>query len=206
MIPIHPLPGPDPRTVRWKMPAGTLPVRGTSRSVPSSLADTYAAGIVARTVIGEDYLDVTLGENRSWREDGARVRAALLSALEQPEAWEVAPAGADMGGASPSVGVPADDERLYDATVAALAGEVGELARSHGGAIELDSVRDGVVTVRMRGACNGCPAAELTLHARLERQLRETCPDLREVRSEGTKSGRGLLPWPRVGRRPSASR
>ncbi|HLN76168.1 MAG TPA: NifU family protein [Nocardioidaceae bacterium] len=205
MIPIHPLPGPDPRTVRWKMPAGTLPVRGTSCSVPSSLADTYADGIVARTVIGEDYLDVTLGENRSWREDGARVRVAVLAALEQPEAWEVAPAGADTG-ASPSVGEPADDARLYDATVAALAGEVGELARSHGGAIELDSVRDGVVTVRMRGACNGCPAAELTLHARLERQLRETCPDLREVRSEGTKAGRGLLPWPRVGRRPAASR
>lgn len=197
MIPIHPMPGGDARTVRWRTPARTLPVVGPPRTVPPSLAALYADGTVAHTAVGEDYLDVTLTEDRSWREEGARLRAAILDALARPELWEVAeePAVPDEDGVSA-------DAWLYDAAVAALAGEVGELARSHGGAIELESVEDGVVTVRMRGACNGCPAAEVTLHARLERQLRESCPQIREVRSAGVRGTLAAgLPWPRFARR-----
>ena len=86
-----------------------------------------------------------------------------------------------------------DDVALHAAALEALAGEVGELARSHGGSIALESVRDGVVTVRMRGACAGCPAAGLTLHARLERELRHRVPGLVEIRSVDGGSGRTFL-------------
>lgn len=199
MIPVHPVAGPDPRTVRWKMPAGTLPVVGEPGSVPPPLARLVREGVVTLLVVGEDHLEVTLGAGHEWREQGARVRAAILAALEEPGLWQV---GELRGDAGPAHGPdPSADARLYEATAAALAGEVGELARSHGGLIELESVQQGVVTVRMHGACRGCPAAALTLQGRLETRLRETCPQVAEVTAAGSGGPPGPLRRLLAGRR-----
>jgi Fe-S cluster biogenesis protein NfuA len=50
-----------------------------------------------------------------------------------------------------------------------------------GGDIELVGVDDGVVTVRLFGACEGCPMSPVTLRAGIERLLREEVPAVREV-------------------------
>jgi len=50
-------------------------------------------------------------------------------------------------------------------------------------------VRDGVVTVRLAGACHGCPAARSTLHGRLDHQLRRYAPALREVKAVSSAPG-----------------
>jgi Fe-S cluster biogenesis protein NfuA len=39
-----------------------------------------------------------------------------------------------------------------------------------------DSIEDGVVRVRMLGACDGCPSAIVTLTQSLERAVRERWP------------------------------
>ncbi|MDQ3352245.1 MAG: NifU family protein, partial [Actinomycetota bacterium] len=49
------------------------------------------------------------------------------------------------------------------AAVAAALEQVRPVVESHGGAIEVASVRDGVVQVRMLGTCDGCPSSEATL-------------------------------------------
>lgn len=72
---------------------------------------------------------------------------------------------------------------LYDLAVvdergraeAALA-SVRPLARAHGGEIELVDVEDGVVSVRLHGACHGCPSSTATLRGGLERVLAEKLP------------------------------
>lgn len=197
MIPIHPQAGPHPGTVRWRTPAGVLPCTGPVADAPDAVRRLLDDGTVVTLRVGADHVDVTLADGHAWSAEGARVRSALLVALEQPQGWRtgVERPGEDDGGADL-------DARLRAAAETALAGEVGELARSHGGAIELDSVADGVVTVRMRGACHGCPAAEVTLHARLERALRDACPDLREVRALEQESGvRRAAQWLTLGRR-----
>jgi Fe-S cluster biogenesis protein NfuA len=51
-----------------------------------------------------------------------------------------------------------------------------------GGDLELVSVEDGVVTVRLLGHCIGCPAWENTLKLGIERVLRQEIPEIREVR------------------------
>jgi Fe-S cluster biogenesis protein NfuA len=50
-----------------------------------------------------------------------------------------------------------------------------------GGDIELVSIEEGVVTVRLFGACEGCPMSPVTLRAGIERLLREEVPTVREV-------------------------
>lgn len=51
-----------------------------------------------------------------------------------------------------------------------------------GGGIELVDVgEDGVVKVRLRGACSGCPGAKMTLQMGVERILKQALPDVKSV-------------------------
>ncbi len=54
--------------------------------------------------------------------------------------------------------------------------------QSDGGDIELVEVtNDGVVTIRMHGACVGCPSSDMTLRIGIERTLRERIPEVIRV-------------------------
>src|SRR5262249_40399322 len=74
--------------------------------------------------------------------------------------------------------VELDDERT---TVEEALDEVRPYIHSHGGAVELLDVDDGVVHVRMAGSCQGCAASALTLRRGIETALRERVPGFREV-------------------------
>jgi len=50
-----------------------------------------------------------------------------------------------------------------------------------GGNVELISVNDGVVKVKLTGACGGCPMATLTLKMGIERILKQEIPEIKEV-------------------------
>ncbi len=51
-----------------------------------------------------------------------------------------------------------------------------------GGDIELvDVTEDGIVQVKLKGACDGCPGAQLTLQAGVERTLKEEIPEVQKV-------------------------
>ena len=50
-----------------------------------------------------------------------------------------------------------------------------------GGNVELVEVRDGVVKVRLTGACGGCPMSQMTLKMGIERHLKKEIPEVKEV-------------------------
>jgi len=52
----------------------------------------------------------------------------------------------------------------------------------HGGDVELVGVsEDGVVSVRLHGACRGCPMAQQTLKMGIEAMLKEELPEVQSV-------------------------
>jgi len=56
------------------------------------------------------------------------------------------------------------------------------LIQGDGGDLELVDVTDeGVVQVRLHGACVGCPGAQMTLKMGVERNLKERVPEVKEV-------------------------
>jgi Fe-S cluster biogenesis protein NfuA len=50
-----------------------------------------------------------------------------------------------------------------------------------GGDVQLIDVKDGVVTLRLTGACGGCPMATMTLRGGIERVLKEEVPEVKKV-------------------------
>jgi Fe-S cluster biogenesis protein NfuA len=50
-----------------------------------------------------------------------------------------------------------------------------------GGDVELIEVSEGVVTLRLTGACGGCPMAAMTLQHGIERVLKKEVPEIKEV-------------------------
>ena len=67
--------------------------------------------------------------------------------------------------------------------VEAVINEIRPMLQADGGDIELVDVQDGVVKVRLRGACAGCPGAQMTLKMAVERRLKEQIPEVKRVES-----------------------
>jgi Fe-S cluster biogenesis protein NfuA len=61
--------------------------------------------------------------------------------------------------------------------------EIRPLLQADGGDIELVGVAEdtGIVSVRLQGACRGCPGAQMTLKMGVERHLKEKIPEVTEV-------------------------
>ena len=52
---------------------------------------------------------------------------------------------------------------------------------SHGGEVDLEEIRDGVASVRMSGACIGCPMAPVTLQMGIMKVIRDAAPEIAYV-------------------------
>ena len=50
-----------------------------------------------------------------------------------------------------------------------------------GGDLELIEVNDGVVKIKLTGACAGCPMSQMTLKNGIERILKQEVPEVKEV-------------------------
>ena len=59
------------------------------------------------------------------------------------------------------------------------------MLQADGGDVELVGVDDGtgIVTVRLKGACSGCPMSQMTLKNGIERMLKEQIPEVKSVES-----------------------
>lgn len=91
---------------------------------------------------------------------GAAVRAQLLGGHGVVEA---APA-------------PTDDDPLMARVRRVLADDVRPALHRDGGDLELVAIEDGIVIVRLIGACRACPASTLTLHAAVASTLTARFP------------------------------
>ncbi len=82
--------------------------------------------------------------------------------------------------------------------------KVRPMLQADGGDVELVDVQDGVVTVRLQGACGGCPMSQMTLKNGIEKILKQEVPEVVSVESahscghSAASSPEGLRPGGRV--------
>ncbi|MFC1947110.1 NifU family protein [Chloroflexota bacterium] len=63
-----------------------------------------------------------------------------------------------------------------------ILGMVRPMLNRDGGDVELVDVDDeGIVSVKLTGACNGCAMASMTLKMGIEKILKEEIPEVKEV-------------------------
>jgi len=67
------------------------------------------------------------------------------------------------------------------AKVQAAIDKIRPMLQADGGDVELVAVDSGTVTVRLRGACSGCPMSQMTLKNGIERMLKEQVPGVQSV-------------------------
>lgn len=74
-----------------------------------------------------------------------------------------------------------DAQSLYE-RVEQVIERIRPAVQSDGGDLELVGVTpEGVVQVRLHGACIGCPSSGMTLHMGIERNVREKIPEVTGV-------------------------
>ncbi len=185
LVPVHPeaVDG-DERALRWRFPPSTLAMVGVPDAVPEALDRLLADGTLESVHVEPAAVVTRLADARSWREHGARVRSGVQDALGTPESWV------------PSEGTGSPDGVLRACVRQVIDGDAGDYIRSHGGHVEVLTVHDGEVALRLSGACSHCPASDVTLTDRLESGIRELFPALRQLTAESdpdARTGRRLL-------------
>ncbi len=76
----------------------------------------------------------------------------------------------------------AETEKTFEEKVKDTIEVIRPSLQAHGGDVELVGVDyDNTVKVRLQGACQGCPGAQMTMKDGIERILREKVPELKDV-------------------------
>jgi len=74
------------------------------------------------------------------------------------------------------------EERVHNALES-----VRPYLKSHEGGVAITEIKDGVVSLRMEGSCNGCTASAETVRTAIENAIKEAAPEITEVRAEGIR-------------------
>ena len=61
--------------------------------------------------------------------------------------------------------------------------KIRPMLQRDGGDVELVDVQDGIVTVRFKGACHGCPMSQMTLKSGIEKFLKKEVPGIVSVQA-----------------------
>ncbi|MDP4857943.1 MAG: NifU family protein [Desulfobacterales bacterium] len=61
--------------------------------------------------------------------------------------------------------------------------KIRPMLQRDGGNVELIDVEDGIVKVRLQGACAGCPMSQMTIKNGIERLLKQEIPEVKSVLS-----------------------
>jgi Fe-S cluster biogenesis protein NfuA len=67
--------------------------------------------------------------------------------------------------------------------VLAAIDKIRPMLQRDGGDVELVDVQEGIVTVRLRGACAGCPMSQMTIKNGIEKFLKKEIPEIVAVQA-----------------------
>lgn len=183
---------------------------GSAPSSPLASAIFRVEGVSA-VFFGSDFITVTKKDEFSWELVKPGVFEAIMEhyasgkpVLDEKSSTSSSSASAAAAAASnephraPDTAPHEDDSETVAMIKELIETRVRPAVQEDGGDIEYVSFNesDGVVTVRMRGACSGCPSSAVTLKSGIENMLMHYVPEVTsveeaepdEAQSEGAKA------------------
>jgi Fe-S cluster biogenesis protein NfuA len=175
---------PNPATLKFLpgrtvMAAGTADFPGPETAGKSPLARAlFALPEVTRVFLGADFITVTKTHDADWSLLKPQVLGVImdhfLSGLpviegqaEDEDAFEVAE----------------EDREIVAQIRELIETRVRPAVAMDGGDIVLRGFRDGVVQLRLQGACSGCPSSRATLKHGIENMLKHYVPEVVAVQA-----------------------
>jgi Fe-S cluster biogenesis protein NfuA len=173
---------PNPATLKFLPGREVMGAAGTADFVAGEdaarsplAARLFALPGVARVFLGADFVTITKTDDTDWQALRPQVLGAVMEhflaglpvieGLEEALAEDFEPADAET---------VAQIKELLDSRVRpAVAGD--------GGDIVFRGFRDGIVKLKMQGACSGCPSSRATLKHGVENMLRHYIPEVLAV-------------------------
>ncbi len=173
---------PNPATVKF-IPGQKILESGTrDYASPQDTASSPLAarlfGIVGvvRVFLAEDFISVSKADDTDWSMLKPMILAALMEHLStgQTIVKETPKANGAVQGE--------EDDEITLQIKELLEERVRPMVAMDGGDIVFDRFEDGIVFLRMQGACSGCPSSTATLKMGIENMLKHYIPEVVEVR------------------------
>jgi Fe-S cluster biogenesis protein NfuA len=171
---------PNPATLKFipgvsVLPGDTAEFTSLEEAKSSPLATRlFAIDGVESVFFSGDFLAVTKAEQLDW----FVLKPSILAGIMEHFASGLSIIEAKNEGSTSEE----DDDETVQQIKHLLDTRVRPAVAMDGGDITFHSFEDGVVTLQMRGACQGCPSSTATLKMGIENMLRHYIPEVREVR------------------------
>jgi Fe-S cluster biogenesis protein NfuA len=171
---------PNPATLKFIPGVDVLP--GNSAEFNAS-DDAKASPLASRLLridgvesvfLSGDFVSITKADQMEW----FALKPSVLAGIMEHFASGLPV----MDAAQDSEGDNSDDDEVVQQIKHLLDTRVRPAVAMDGGDITFHSFDDGVVTLQMRGACQGCPSSTATLKMGIENMLRHYIPEVVEVR------------------------
>jgi Fe-S cluster biogenesis protein NfuA len=179
-ITIQPESTPNPNSVKFNV--STQLVKGGGYSFASAdqcvqaplAAALFEVPGVNEVYIGQDFVTVTAGspEQRSGLQD--RIMATIQAHLSAGK-----PVITPGGSAKPDASAGASDTEK--GIIEIINNEIRPAVARDGGDIVFVAYENNVVKLQLRGACAGCPGAQMTLKMGVEQRLKRSFPEIDHV-------------------------
>lgn len=135
---------------------------------------------VTNVYYGHNFITVTRDDTSEWLFLKPQILGAIMdffleSPQEEPEPFHEPELSQKQN--------PEEDTPIHREIRDIIETRVKPAVAEHGGTIEFHSFEDGIVFLNFKGACSGCPSAELTLKQGVEKMLMHYVPEVIEVRS-----------------------
>jgi Fe-S cluster biogenesis protein NfuA len=171
---------PNPATLKFIPGVDVLP--GNSAEFNAS-DDAKASPLASRLLridgvesvfLSGDFVSITKADQMEW----FALKPSVLAGIMEHFASGLPV----MDVAQDSEGDNSDDDEVVQQIKHLLDTRVRPAVAMDGGDITFHSFDEGVVTLQMRGACQGCPSSTATLKMGIENMLRHYIPEVVEVR------------------------
>jgi Fe-S cluster biogenesis protein NfuA len=174
---------PNPATLKFLpgrsvLDAGTADFPSAETASRSPLAARiFAVDGVTGVFFGNDFVTVTKAAEIDWN----HIKPAILGAIMEHFQSGQAVLDSEDAGAAGHAAHDGPDSDIVNQIKELLDTRVRPAVAGDGGDIVFRGFREGVVRLRMQGACSGCPSSRATLKHGVETMLRHYVPEVVRV-------------------------
>ena len=179
-VSISAMPTPNPNTIKFLpniklFDSGAVDFPTKEDAKGSILAEKlFEIEHVTGVMLGSVFVSVTKSESCGWDHLLESVRDTILTVLEQHTSY-VSEAALELAQSSQK-----ERSEIEQKIQEILDTEIRPAIALDGGDVSLLRFEDGVVVLKLQGACSGCPASSMTLKMGIENRLKEEFPGIVE--------------------------